>query len=201
MASKIKVDQLETADGTGTIALQNQLSGLTTASLPTVTTDKLGTGAVLQVVNANHGQASQITISGSQNGGAEITTDLRLSITPKSATSKLYFNFFTPFVSPNGGNLHYGYFYNVTSSSYVNPPPSSGSRVTPHWTIRVAASDVNDNHDFNMQTVETSGSTTARTYTIKYGNENISAQFFQTTLSTGSGSTFKALFTITEVAG
>jgi len=161
----------------------------------------LPTGSVLQVVNANHGQTAQITISGSQNGGAEITTDLRLSITPKSATSKLYFNFFTPFVSPNGGNLHYGYFYNVTSSSYVNPPPSSGSRVTPHWTIRVAASDVNDNHDFNMQTVETSGSTTARTYTIKYGNENIAAQFFKTTLSTGSGSTFKALFKITEVAG
>ena len=37
MASKIKVDQLETADGSGTIALQNQLSGMTTASLPTVT--------------------------------------------------------------------------------------------------------------------------------------------------------------------
>ena len=34
MASKIKVDQLETADGTGTIVLQNQLSGMTTASLP-----------------------------------------------------------------------------------------------------------------------------------------------------------------------
>ena len=40
MASKIKVDQLETADGTGTIALQNQLSGMTTASLPAVP-DKL----------------------------------------------------------------------------------------------------------------------------------------------------------------
>ena len=34
MASKIKVDQIQTADGTGTIALQNQLSGMTTASLP-----------------------------------------------------------------------------------------------------------------------------------------------------------------------
>jgi hypothetical protein len=43
MASKIKVDQLETADGSGTIALQNQLSGLTSASMPT--------GSVLQVVH------------------------------------------------------------------------------------------------------------------------------------------------------
>ena len=45
MASKIKVDQLETADGSGTIALQNQLSGLTSASMPT--------GSVLQVVQVN----------------------------------------------------------------------------------------------------------------------------------------------------
>jgi len=43
MASKIKVDQIQTADGTGTIALQNQLSGLTSASMPT--------GSVLQVVS------------------------------------------------------------------------------------------------------------------------------------------------------
>ena len=41
MASKIKVDQLQTADGTGTIALQNQLSGMTSASMPS--------GSVLQV--------------------------------------------------------------------------------------------------------------------------------------------------------
>jgi hypothetical protein len=34
VASKIKVDTLETADGTGSIALSNQFSGMTTASLP-----------------------------------------------------------------------------------------------------------------------------------------------------------------------
>jgi hypothetical protein len=46
MASKIKVDQLETADGSGTIALQNQLSGMTSASMPT--------GSVLQVQTGYH---------------------------------------------------------------------------------------------------------------------------------------------------
>jgi hypothetical protein len=38
VASKIKVDTLETADGTGSIALSNQLSGMTVASLPTTGT-------------------------------------------------------------------------------------------------------------------------------------------------------------------
>ena len=42
MASKIKVDQIQTGDGTGTIALQNQLSGMTGVSMPT--------GSVLQVI-------------------------------------------------------------------------------------------------------------------------------------------------------
>jgi hypothetical protein len=44
MASKIKVDTLETGDGTGNIILSNQFSGMTTASLPSsvVTEDASG---------------------------------------------------------------------------------------------------------------------------------------------------------------
>ena len=83
MASKIKVDQLETADGTGTIALQNQLSGLTTASLPTVTTDKLGTGAVLQIVHNSNIAAFTSTSTSLAD------TNYTISITPKSASSTI----------------------------------------------------------------------------------------------------------------
>ncbi len=83
MASKIKVDQLETADGTGTIALQNQLSGLTTASLPTVTTDKLGTGAVLQVVTGELTSWVSMATQSWQNTGLSGT------ITPSSTSSKI----------------------------------------------------------------------------------------------------------------
>ncbi len=83
MASKIKVDQLETADGSGTIALQNQLSGLTTASLPTVTTDKLGTGAVLQVVTGELTSWVSMATQSWQNTGLSGT------ITPSSTSSKI----------------------------------------------------------------------------------------------------------------
>ena len=41
MSAKLKVDQLETVDGTGNITVNNQLTGLTSASMPT--------GSVLQV--------------------------------------------------------------------------------------------------------------------------------------------------------
>ncbi len=75
MASKIKVDQLETADGSGTIALQNQLSGMTSASMPT--------GSVLQVVNAT--TTSETTTTST----SFVTTTLTGSITPSSTSNKI----------------------------------------------------------------------------------------------------------------
>ena len=94
MASKIKVDQIQTADGSGTIALQNQLSGMTTASLPTVTTDKLGTGAVLQVVSAN------ITSEVATTSTSWVASPMAATITPSSSSSKIY-------ISYNGFAYHY----------------------------------------------------------------------------------------------
>jgi len=84
MAAKIKVDQIETVDGSGTIALQNQLSGMTTASLPTVTTDKLGTGAILRqfftriTTNLNSTSTSYVDLGGS------------ITLTPLSSSSKFF---------------------------------------------------------------------------------------------------------------
>ena len=85
MASKIKVDQLETADGSGTIALQNQLSGMTTASLPTVTTNKLGTGAVLQFKHAQLSGLSGVSTTST----SLVDTGISLSITPTSSSNKM----------------------------------------------------------------------------------------------------------------
>jgi len=77
MASKIKVDQIQTADGSGTIALQNQLSGMTAASMPT--------GSVLQVKFVED-SSSQTVATDSGNGAA---TNLTISITPFSTSSKI----------------------------------------------------------------------------------------------------------------
>jgi len=73
MASKIKVDQIQTADGTGTIALQNQLSGLTNASMPT--------GSVLQVVS----QSSSIL----ETSSTSFADMYSATITPISTSSKI----------------------------------------------------------------------------------------------------------------
>ena len=56
MTSKLKTDILETVSGSGTIALNNQLSGMTSASVPS--------GSVIQVVNATS-TTNQTTTSSS----------------------------------------------------------------------------------------------------------------------------------------
>jgi hypothetical protein len=98
MASKIKVDQLETADGSGTIALQNQLSGMTTASLPTVTTDKLGAGAVVQVgMSGTTSETSTSSTSWSDAGTF-------INFTPTSSSNKVLVSFSQPVKFSGGGS-------------------------------------------------------------------------------------------------
>tara|TARA_R100001530_G_scaffold73016_1_gene51475 strand:+ start:46 stop:600 length:555 start_codon:yes stop_codon:yes gene_type:complete len=83
MAAKIKVDQIETVDGSGTIALQNQLSGMTTASLPTLTSAIMPAGSVLQVVQATTNTGVVVASSTYTSIGASA------SITPSSTSSKI----------------------------------------------------------------------------------------------------------------
>ena len=83
MASKIKVDQIQTIDGSGTIALQNQLSGMTHASVPTLTGGHMPSGSVLQVVNAVN--ATEVT----SNSASYSDTGLTANITPSATSSKI----------------------------------------------------------------------------------------------------------------
>ena len=77
MTSKLKTDILETVSGSGTIALTNQLSGMTSASVPS--------GSVLQVVSVH--DTTSVT-------GAGVTiTSAGVTITPSSATSKIFISF------------------------------------------------------------------------------------------------------------
>lgn len=163
-----------------------------------VTSAKLPTGSVLQVVNSQLASTTQLTSSGAIS---ELSTSLRLSITPTAANSILYFDFYAPFVSPNSNNLAYAYFYDVTNSAAVNLAAASGSRTAATWTKRTTAFDPNDMDTMHMKTADTSGSTTARTYTIYHGTEGAVHQFLQSTLSTSAGASTKPIFTITEVAG
>ena len=135
-------------------------------------------------------------------GGAigELNSDLRIDFTPKAADSNLLMEFDTSYVSPNSTNLYYCLFYDVTNSAGVSIPAAAGSRVRCHWTQRSTPFDVNDNNHISMRIVTPANNTNARTYTIHFGSEGATAQFFVSTLSSGGGSTFPMTFTITEIA-
>jgi hypothetical protein len=115
MASKIKVDQLETADGSGTIALQNQLSGMTTASLPALGSAQMPTGSVLQVVKTS-ATAQQATTSTSW-----VDTNLSLAITPSASSSKIHIQYNFQNVELTVGNCGCSFRIMRDSTSLFTP--------------------------------------------------------------------------------
>ena len=96
MTSKLKTDVLETVSGSGTIALTNQLSGMTSASMPS--------GSVVQMVSS---QLASSHVS-SATSFADI---ISLSITPTSTTSKIIIEFTGVFYKNNTGSGNAGKSY------------------------------------------------------------------------------------------
>ena len=91
MPSKIKVDQIQTADGSGTIALQNQLSGLASASMPT--------GSVLQVVQTTSNTGVTVTANTYTTIGSNVV------ITPSSASNKVLVQLTAGSMAYNAGDI------------------------------------------------------------------------------------------------
>ena len=122
-----------------------------------------------------------------------------MAITPKNASSTLYFEVFAPFTSPNSINIAYAYFYDVTNTAAVNLPSANGDRQAVTWSQRTTAADANDADTMYMTTKVAASNTNARTYTIYHGTEGATHQFLNTTLSTSAGQNTKIHFRITEV--
>ena len=169
----------------------------TNISSGTLASARLPSGTVLQVVSAYLTSSSQLTSSGALH---ELSSSLRVAITPKSATSILYLRAYGSFVSPGSNSLMYGAFYDVTNSAYVNLPPAVGSRKQVHWFKRTTSFDANDADDMNFSAQVTNTNTTARTYTIEHGTEGQIIQFLVSSLSTSSGATYPLYFEVMEIA-
>ena len=84
MTSKLKTDVLETVSGSGTIALTNQLSGMTSASVPS--------GSVVQVVYKSNEGSTNTYLEMTSSTYATIP-NLSTTITPTSTSSKVILHF------------------------------------------------------------------------------------------------------------
>lgn len=188
-------------DTSGTVSLTvPAVAGTNTLTLPAVTGTVLttaSTGTILQVKSTYLTSATQLTSGGALH---ELTTAIRVSITPISATSTLYFDVSGSFMFPNSNNLQYCAIYDVTNAAYVNLPPANGSRQRVHWINRTTPNDSNDANSLTFSVTVANTNTTARTYTIYHGTESALAQFLSSTLSSAGGATMPIMFRVTEVA-
>ena len=177
MASKIKVDELETIDGSGTIALQNQLSGMTTASLPTLTSAIMPAGSVLQVVSAT------TTTKTSTSSTGYVDTAITAAITPSATSSKIMVFVTIAGITAIGSTsaITFGLFRDsseiagCTNFDYNDTDPG--------------------NAEYSMSKLDSPSSTSALTYLVKFKNrvaENIDVNTY-----TGDDSTI----TLMEIKG
>tara|TARA_R110002124_G_scaffold169027_2_gene336590 strand:- start:18 stop:575 length:558 start_codon:yes stop_codon:yes gene_type:complete len=114
MTSKLKTDVLETVSGSGTIALTNQLSGMTTASLPALGSAQMPSGSVLQVSYGSTGTAITVTTS------TETDLGFTASITPNATNNTLYLDWFLPDCRKAGNtNLVAKLYRQVNGGGYV----------------------------------------------------------------------------------
>ena len=174
MASKIKVDQIQTADGSGTIALQNQLSGMTSASMPT--------GSVLQVVYAT--AHTEISTSSS----SYVATDLAATITPSSSSSKIL-------VSYSGTFYHYS---NVQVSSTIYRGSTDIAAIGSNYGIMRSWFESTRGFFLHQgQLLDSPNTTSATTYKV-YVKKN--SGDYTIDFTTSSANTFPSI-TLMEIAG
>ncbi len=175
MASKIKVDQLETIDGTGTIALQNQLSGMTTASLPT--------GSVLQVVSASLQDDTSTT------SGSFVSSGLTATITPSSTSNKILVTMSAALESTSAGNATATIFRGTVSGTNL------GGNLYGYGYFKVGTSG-----NICASELDSPSTTSAQTYTVGIRNDASG----NTSICNGSGTnanTSRSTLTLVEIAG
>jgi len=173
--------------GTRTLSLPAETGTVRTSVTP---------GHVVQRPFVYHTSATQLTSAGALS---ELSTSLRVSITPTHADSILFLECSAWLCSPNSINIHWAHFYDVTNTEIPFIPPASGSRSRVHWSIRISDDDNNDFHNMVFTAAGTAGSTDARTYTIYHGTEGATAQFLASTLSSATGVTAPIVFSVTEI--
>ena len=160
MASKIKVDTLETANGSGTIALSNQLSGMTTASLPALGSAQMPSGSVLQVISTT---MTDTLVYASQNTYADIA-GLTATITPTSTSSKIMVTCNVVMIN-TGSNI---YVALKRGSDFVGTGPASGNR------SQVSSGNAHDTSvgtngllALNFEYLDSPSTTSATTYKVQ----------------------------------
>ena len=185
MTSKLKTDILETVSGSGTIALTNQLSGMTTASLPTLTSTEMPAGSV---INVYYHELSPVDIHTTST--SFVNTGLSITLTPLSASSRFLISYSH---SPHGN----------TNTSWNQDAVFRGSTYTTiRGGMRFTSASGWRTYATTTSGVDSPNTTSAITYTVKFNNSGTTGYFhIAGHLVGGDASSNAASLTITEIKG
>ena len=187
MTSKLKTDILETGSGSGTIALNNQLSGMTSASVPS--------GSVLQVVSTT---LTNTLVYTAANTYTDIS-GLVATITPTSTSSKILITCSVALVN-NSSNV---YVSLKRDSSFVGVGPADGSRA------RVAGGNTyyssgNGLLSTSFQYLDSPSTVGATTYQVQSITDSNAATYINRTSNDANaiyGVRSQSTITLTEIKG
>ena len=197
MASKIKVDKLETVDGTGTIALQNQLSGMTTASLPALGSAQMPTGSVLQVVNSIRTTTMTWT-------STAIVDQLAAIITPVSTSSKILVQCSIVCTGVHGWQNVLTLSMRRGSSDYIGVITTAGSTATNNGFASMGGPSYTNSgrimETFTLSYLDSPSTTSATTYTLAARSDQVLA-VYTGRWSLNSDAAAVTTITLMEVAG
>ena len=185
MTSKLKTDILETVSGSGTIALTNQLSGMTSASVPLLDYTKMPAGSVLQSIRTSSSSKTTETTS-----TAFVGSGMVVQITPKYANSIMHLDFNTSMAYTNGTMTAKMYF-KLDGGSYGVMTDSPVSGAGDYTICYVTAGSYNNYCSIGCE--------------LKYQCSALTTLFFQPYFKTTSGTgalshaSSSISFTVTEI--
>ena len=192
MTSKLKTDVLETVSGSGTIALTNQLTGMTSASMPS--------GSVLQVVSTNK---TDTFVTSSTNSFVDIT-GLNATITPASTSSKILVNVAVSF---SAAHNVYCAFYVVRGSTAILQPTETGTGIecAGGYTINNQGNNQYSVHKEVMTGLDSPNTASAITYKVQVSPMRTSNQiaYINRSQTIGDDNQFRttSTITLTEIKG
>ena len=114
--------------------------------------------------------------------------------------SKIILEFDASYNCKNSTHLQYALFYDNTNTVGVSLPPSKDSRTRCHWVMRTHPHDNNDANHCRMMIAYDNTNTTLRQYTIHFGSEGVTCEFYSSDLSNSAGQQLPAMFKVTEIA-
>jgi len=189
MTSKLKTDVLETVSGSGTIALTNQLSGMTSASVPLLTNAHVPAGSVINSYTQVLPATSIATTSSSF-----VNSGLSITLTPVSASSKFYITYtHAPHLNTGNNTTYQSHFVHRNSTITTIGGGTRQDGGSGWWT-----------GSLTTQGIDAPNTASAITYTVKFltGSAGNNANFHVGShLNASHAAGVSCQFTILEIKG